>query len=310
MNVQEFEEKKTEFLQHLEVERNLSLHTLKAYESDLRQFIEFWKLLSPSEQQALSIRQIIERYLVSLFYKRIDKSSIARKFSCFKSFAAYLQRYNISLNLQLKRPRIDKKLPIYLSIDEVMHLLDTVQDIDLPTRSPIRDKAIFELLYATGIRCSELTNIKLYDLDMSAKTIRIRGKGNKERMVLFGTKAQEKLTEYITKERATSSTLGDPLFLNNRKQKITPRTVQRIIEMFRNFLKIDRQITPHKLRHSFATHLLNQGVDLRVVQELLGHQSLSSTEKYTHVSLDDLTRMCEQVHPINTLLKVGKKSRA
>jgi site-specific recombinase XerD len=306
MKVHEFQEKKDEFLLHLEVERNLSTHTLKAYESDLRQFIEFWQSLGSKEQELLSVRQIIERYLVSLFYKRIDKNSIARKFSCFKSFAAFLQKHNIILNLQLKRPRIDKKLPIYLSIDEVVHLLDTVKDSDLPTRSPIRDKAIFELLYATGVRCSELTNIKLCDIDMSAKTVRVHGKGNRERIVLFGSKAKEKLTEYLTKERHASQTLGEPLFLSNRKQKITPRTVQRVIEMFRSFLKIDRQITPHKLRHSFATHLLNQGVDLRVVQELLGHQSLSSTEKYTHISLDDLARMCDEVHPINKLMKKGK----
>lgn len=305
MNLNDFKEKKAEFLIHLEVERNLSIHTLKAYESDLRQFIEFWELLSPQEQQLLSIRQIIERYLVSLFYKQIDKNSIARKFSCFKSFAAFLEKYNIMLNLQLKRPRIDKKLPIYLSIDEIFHLLDTVKDTDLPTRAPIRDKAIFELLYATGVRCSELANIRLCDIDMSAKTIRIRGKGNRERIVLFGSKAHDKLIEYITKERIESKTLADPLFLSNRRQKITPRTIQRIVEMFRSFLKIDRHITPHKLRHSFATHLLNQGVDLRVVQELLGHQSLTSTEKYTHVSLDDLARMCEEVHPINKLLKKG-----
>src|SRR3984957_14504914 len=231
MNLNDFKEKKAEFLVHLEVERNLSAHTLKAYESDLRQFIEFWESLSNQEQQLLSVRQIIERYLVSLFYKQIDKSSIARKFSCFKSFAAFLEKYNIILNLQLKRPRIDKKLPIYLSIDEIFHLLDTVKDTDLPTRAPIRDKAIFELLYATGVRCSELSNIRLCDIDMSAKTIRIRGKGNKERIVLFGTKAHDKLIEYLTKERIDSKTLADPLFLSNRRQKVTPRTIQRIVEM-------------------------------------------------------------------------------
>jgi integrase/recombinase XerC len=307
MNVQEFKEKKNEFLVHLQVERNLSKHTLKAYESDLRQFINFWESLSTQEQQLLTVRQIIERYLVSLFYKQIDKSSIARKFSCFKSFALFLQKNDIILNLHLKRPRLDKKLPIYLSVDEIFHLLDTVNDADLPTRSPIRDKTILELLYATGIRCSELVNIKLCDIEMGAKTIRIHGKGNKERIVLFGDKAKTKLIEYTTKERIPSTSMGEYLFLSNRKKRVTPRTVQRIIEMFRGFLKIDRPITPHKIRHSFATHLLNQGVDLRVVQELLGHQSLSSTEKYTHVSLDDLARMCNQIHPINALLKKRAK---
>lgn len=307
MNVHEFKEKKNAFLVHLQVERNLSKHTLKAYESDLRQFTDFWESLSAQEQQLLTVRQIIERYLVSLFYKQIDKSSIARKFSCFKSFALFLQKNDISLNLHLKRPRLDKKLPIYLSVDEIFHLLDTVHDADLPTRSPIRDKTILELLYATGIRCSELVNIKLCDIDMGAKTIRIHGKGYKERIVLFGDKAKAKLIEYTTQERMPSASMTEHLFLSNRKKRVTPRTVQRIIEMFRGFLKIDRPITPHKIRHSFATHLLNQGVDLRVVQELLGHQSLSSTEKYTHVSLDDLARMCDQIHPINALLKKRAK---
>jgi integrase/recombinase XerC len=303
MNLHEFKEQKNAFLTYLQVERNLSKHTLKAYESDLRQFTDFWQALSTQEQQLLTVRQIIERYLVSLFYKQIDKSSIARKFSCFKSFALYLQQRDITLNLHLKRPRLDKKLPIYLSIDEMFHLLDTINDTDLPTRSPVRDKTILELLYATGIRCSELVNIKLCDIDMGAKTIRIHGKGNKERIVLFGDKAKKKLLEYTTQERKPSTSMAEYLFLSNRHTRLTPRSVQRIIEMFRGFLKTDRPITPHKIRHSFATHLLNQGVDLRLVQELLGHQSLTSTEKYTHVSLDDLARMCDQIHPINSLLK-------
>ena len=133
MNINEFKEQKSAFLIHLQVERNLSKHTLKAYESDLRQFTDFCSSLSAQEQNLLAVRQVIERYLVSLFYKKIDKSSIARKFSCFKSFALFLQKQDISLNLHLKRPRLDKKLPIYLSVDEIFHLLDTVNDADLPT---------------------------------------------------------------------------------------------------------------------------------------------------------------------------------
>ncbi len=306
MKLGQFKEKKDEFITHLEVERNLSTHTLRAYESDLRQFISFWENLSPKEQKNLALRQIIERYLISLFYKKIDKSSIARKFSCFTSFANYLETQGIKLKLDLKRPRIDKKLPIYLSVDEIFHLLDTVKDKDLPTQHPVRDKAILELLYATGVRCAELVGIKLRDIDMHNKTIRIKGKGNKERLVLFGKKAHKRIEEYFAKERSHPKTHDEHLFLNFRYESLTVRSVQRIMEMFRKFLKIDRQITPHKIRHSFATHLLNQGVDLRVVQELLGHQSLSSTEKYTHVSLEDLSRMCDTLHPANDLLKKDK----
>lgn len=307
MKLEQFKEKTKEFITHLEVERHLSTHTLRAYESDLHQFILFWEDLTAQEQKLLTLRQIIERYLVSLFYKNIDKSSIARKFSCFKSFTSFLRTQGITLTLHLKRPRLDKKLPIYLSVDEVFHLLDTIKDEDLPTKYPIRDKTIFELLYATGVRCSELVNIRMCDIDMQNKTIRILGKGNKERIVLFGQKAQERIVLYCSQERGDQTKQDEPLFLNYRREKLTPRTVQRIVETFRRFLKIDRQITPHKIRHSFATHLLNQGVDLRVVQELLGHKTLASTEKYTHVSLDELARTCEAKHPIKNILG-GDKS--
>ncbi|HJZ24195.1 MAG TPA: site-specific tyrosine recombinase/integron integrase [Candidatus Babeliales bacterium] len=306
MKLEQFSEKAKEFITHLEVERHLSVHTLRAYESDLHQFILFWQDLSAQEQKLLSLRQIIERYLVSLFYKNIDKSSIARKFSCFKSFTAFLRTHDIILTLHLKRPRLDKKLPVYLSVDEVFHLLDTIQDQDLPTKYPIRYKTIFELLYATGVRCSELVSIRLCDIDMTNKTIRILGKGNKERMVLFGEKAKERITLYLAQERCEQKKQDEMLFLNYRKEKLTPRTIQRIVELFRRFLKIDRHITPHKIRHSFATHLLNQGADLRVVQELLGHKTLASTEKYTHVSLEELGRLCESVHPIKNILNGDK----
>lgn len=307
MNLKEFEEKKKEFLIYLEVEKNLTTNTLRSYQIDLQQFIQFWHDLKDNEKNTLTLRQILERYLVTLFYKKITKSSIARKFSCFRSFEKFLLSQGIVLNFKLKRPRIDKKLPIYLSVDEIFYLLDTVENVALPTKKPIRDKAIFELLYATGIRCSELTNIKMKDLDLENKTIRIWGKGRKERIVLFGSKAQQKIKDYLEKERRPiPRTMQEPLFINQQGTPLTSRSIQRIIQMFRAFLKLDRTITPHKLRHSFATHLLNQGADLRMVQELLGHKSLSSTEKYTHVSLEELAHLCDTIHPINTIIKPNK----
>ncbi len=302
MNIQEFKDRVTEFLQFLDVERNVSEHTQRAYASDLAQFVEFWGKLKSIEQQELSLRQIIERFLVSLFHRKIDKSSIARKFSCFKSFERFLRTQGIILDLKLTRPRIDKKLPIYLSVDEIFYLLDTIKDEDLPTKRPIRDKTIFELLYATGIRCSELVSITMADIDINNKTIRIKGKGKKERIVLFGQKALEKINLYLEKERPRFHSLDEQLFLNFRSEPITTRTVQRIVEMFRTFLKLERSITPHKIRHSFATHLLNEGTDLRLVQELLGHKTLASTERYTHVSLEDLARMCQNINPLNKVI--------
>lgn len=301
MLLKQLEEKIKEFLLYLEVEHNVSKHTKNSYKFDLQQFSSFWRDLIKNERAPLTLHSILERYLVSLFYKKISKASIARKFSCFNSFSKFLSTQGINLKLNLQRPIQEKKLPIFLTVDEIFHLLDTVQDEQLPTAYPIRDKAIFELLYATGIRCSELIDITLNSINFDEKSIRIKGKGNKERIVLFGQKAYERLSNYFQKERKNGS--EDPhLFLNYKGQKLTSRSIQRIFQMFRKFLIHDRPITPHKIRHSFATHLLNQGVDLRVIQELLGHQTISSTEKYTHVSLEELSELCQNIHPIKNIL--------
>lgn len=308
LSLVQFKEKKEAFIEYLTVEKNLAINTRKAYESDLDQFILFWDAAPDENKSHLPLRQMIERYLMSLFYKKMDKSSIARKFSCFKSFEKFLRKQGIDLKLKLQRPRLDKKLPVYLSVDEIFYLLDSVSDADLLTRYPIRDKAILELLYATGIRCSELINISIKDIDMPQKSIRILGKGNKERIVLFGQKAYQRITDYLEKERSLVKDADEKLFLNCRYQPLTSRSIQRICEHFRQFLKVERPITPHKIRHSFATHLLNQGTDLRVVQELLGHKTLTSTEKYTHVSLEELADLCETIHPITNDLKPKKIS--
>lgn len=300
MMFQEFQPCMTDFLTYIDVERNLSKNTQRSYESDLKLFSEFWERINLQEKDPLTIRHAIERYFVMLFHKQVDKSSIARKISCFKSLERFLQAAGKDLQLKLKRPHIDKKLPTYLSIDEIFYLLDTITEKDLPSKRPIRDKTIFELLYATGMRCSELCNITLRDLDLDNKLIRIMAKGRKERLVLFGTKAQERIKLYLEKERPNASDAKEHLFVNYRNEPLTPRSVQRIIQMFRIFLKGKKNITPHKLRHSFATHLLNQGVDLRVVQELLGHQTVSSTEKYTHVTQQELTEMCQTLHPLSS----------
>jgi integrase/recombinase XerC len=303
MKIEEFEQHTQDFLLHLKAERNLSENTTRAYLLDLGQFVQFWSNIPDNDKKHLGLRQIIERYLVALFYKKITKNSIARKFSCFTSFERFLERRGIELNLNLKRPRIDKKLPIYFSTDEIFHLLDSIKDEELPTRHPVRDKTIFELLYATGVRCSELINITIEDIDMNAKTIRILGKGKKERIVLFGDKAREKILDYYRVERPEIHDHTEALFLNYRYEKLTSRSVQRIVKMFRAFLPIERPLTPHKLRHSFATHLLNEGADLRAVQELLGHATLATTEKYTHVSLESLAQLCEGVHPVKAMIK-------
>jgi integrase/recombinase XerC len=263
--------------------------------------LSFWQQINAREHIMIPLDRAFERYLVSLFHKKTTNSSIARKVSCFHSFTQYLAKHGMHVNLQLIRPRVERKIPQFLSVDELFHLLDSIEDQDLPTARPLRDKAILELLYATGIRCSELVGIKLEHINLQEKTILILGKGRKERIVLFGSKAQERIEHYLRAERPRTSDGKEPLFVNNRNTELTTRSVQRIIKMFRQFLELDRVLTPHKIRHSFATHLLNQGADLRAVQELLGHKTLSSTERYTHVSLEKLSNLCDTIHPMHDI---------
>ncbi len=300
MTFLEYEEAIKDFFTYLSVEKNLSANTQRSYQSDLHLFQDFWKKIAKEETEEILFKRAVERYLVALYYKKIEKNSIARKISCFRSFERFLRKRGATISLDMKRPRTEKKLPVYLHVDEVFYLLDTLSNDLLPTKYPLRDKAIFEVLYATGIRCSELCNITIKDIDFTEKTIRIFGKGSKERMALFGSKAAERIKEYLEEERFAIPTPDEPLFTSTHKKPLNPRSVQRIIQMFQPFLKTNKKLTPHKLRHSFATHLLNQGTDLRVVQELLGHATLASTEKYTHVNLEDLIDVCTNLHPLST----------
>jgi site-specific recombinase XerD len=304
MQCQEFKECSKEFLTYLEVQKGLTYNTVHSYELDLNQFSTFWT----TEKKDIELKEIIPKFFIFLYNNKIKTSSIARKVSCLKSFERFCLTQGKKIELKIKRPKIEKKLPIYLSVDEMFHLLDNVKPEDIPSNHPLRDIAILELLYATGIRCSELTNIKFCDIDMDEKTIRIWGKGNRERLALFGEKAKQKIINYVENEREKVFSQDENLFVNNRNMRLSSRAIQRTLEDFRRFLKIKRPITPHKIRHTFATHLLNQGVDLRLVQELLGHRSLSSTEKYTHVTLQHLTDLCNRLHPINQLLKKNDDS--
>lgn len=302
VNFKEFSKYINDFLTFLEVEKNVSSLTLKAYSSDLTQLYDFWKKsLKKNKLKYSSFNDVVRRFILVIFYKKQAKTTLARKLSTLRSFSKFLISMNRKIKFDFKTPKIDKKLPITLSVDEIFYLLDKVKIDDLPTKFPLRDKAIFELIYATGVRCSELVNIKLNDIDIKNKSIRILGKGRKERIVLFGDKALKSLKLYIEIERPQLLKDRDYLylFLNYLGTNISTRSVQRIFEMFRKFLKIEKKLTPHKVRHSFATHLLNQGVDLRVIQELLGHKNLATTEIYTHVSSSELAKMCDEKHPLN-----------
>lgn len=303
MKLTEFIDKVDEFLIYLETEKNVSYHTLRAYKSDLYQVMTFWRRLVEKDKQMIDAAdRILKRFVVSLFYEKMAKSTLSRKLSCLRSLQNFLKGQGIDLAIKVKPPRADRKLPETLSVDEIFYLLDEVPILDLPSKVPYRDKALLEVLYATGVRCAELTNMRLGDVDMKEKMIRVMGKGRKERMVLFGSKAKAALELYLEQERAVFGLEVDqPLFMSIRGKKMNERAVQRVCEMFRAFLKIDRPLTPHVLRHSFATHLLHQGTDLRIIQELLGHRTLGTTEVYTHVSSVQLAKMCDDKHPLNDI---------
>ena len=300
-----FKEKIKDFLHFLEIEKNVSNNTLRAYESDLTQLTLFWEGITSKESHAQhSFETIIKRYTVALFYKKITKTSLSRKLSTLRSLSNFLKTQGIILPYSIKSPRLDKKLPITLSVDEIFYLLDTIKIEDLPSKYPYRDKAIFEVAYATGVRCSELVGIKQGEISFNERSIKVYGKGRRERIVLFGLKALEAIKQYLEHERPLmlKQQQHDHLFLNCNGTPLTARSVQRIFEMFRKFLKLDRKLTPHKIRHSFATHLLNQGVNLRVIQELLGHKTIATTEIYTHVTNQQLAKMCDEKHPLNNLV--------
>lgn len=287
MKLEEFSAYKERFVVYLKDEKNLSAHTVRAYESDLRQLIEFWEKIEGVEQRHYQTQALLERYCTALFHKKIDTSSIARKISCIRSYEKFIAHTDhIILNLQLVRPHVAKKVPESLSVDEIFYLLDMLSPEKLDTPFPIRDKAIFELLYATGIRSSEVVAIRIKDLNLTDKTLLIQGKGKKDRVVIFGSACEKKLLHYLSSERTAIKHPAEYLFLNYRNEPLTTRSIQRICGMFQAFLDGKRSITPHKLRHSFATHMVHQGADLHTLQELLGHKSIVSTEKYTHIPLE------------------------
>lgn len=281
------------FLRHLEVERNLSPRTLEAYRRDLCQFDRFL-----AENQAEIHRvdvTLLRRYLASL-HRSCRKNSIGRKLSAIRTFYRYLVRQGIvpmSPADNLATPRAEKYLPKTLSVDDVSRLLD-VSGQQLSAML-LRDRAIYELLYSCGLRVGELTGLNVASVDLEEKTVRVIGKGNKERLVPVGGPACDALKNYL--ELRGDPARQEPLFLNNRKGRLSARSVQRHMKKYLLLSGLQTDASPHALRHSFATHLLDGGADLRAIQELLGHASLSTTQKYTQVSMSHLTSIYDAAHP-------------
>lgn len=286
-----------EFIAYLKHEKNASPHTITSYRRDILQLAQYL------ENRKLSLRGIdnivLRGFLAALFDKGEKKSTVGRKLAAIRSFFQFCVRKRWMDDNPAKvvaTPKQDKPVPSFLSEEEMQEFLDLPQ-----TAKPLdkRDKAMMELLYATGIRVSELVGIDLEDVKFTERLIRIKGKGKKERLVPFGRMAEESLRSYLRVRPLINKGQVEeaPLFLNYRGRKLSPRSVERTVDKYIRRSAVRRKISPHSLRHSFASHLLSRGADLRVIQELLGHESLATTQKYTHLDLKHLLEVYRKSHP-------------
>lgn len=279
------------FIRYLQIEKEMSGHTIRNYNIDLASFAEFLGEEKIEDVGHLTLR----KFLAHLRSKNLDKSSIARRISCLRSFFKFLMREGyIKANpiTGLSTPKREKKLPTFLQEDEVAKLLEVPGD-DL---MGARDKAILETLYSSGMRVSELTAINNDNIDFIAEVIKLYGKGKKERLVPIGSKALQAIRRYHSKLPPKLSA-KKVLFLNRSGKRLSGRSVRRIVSKYIMKVSKKENISPHTFRHSFATHLLNRGADLRAVQELLGHANLSTTQIYTHVTTERLKDVYDKVHP-------------
>jgi integrase/recombinase XerC len=298
-----------QFLEHLRYERNVSSHTLRNYASDLEQFLDF---LGPADssgkrKQLPDISEIdhltIREWLAALHTAQKKKASIARKLATLRTFFQFLVREGlVELNPAklVSTPRREKKLPKHLSIEDAIRFIESP---DLETDLGKRDRAMLELMYATGVRVAELTTLNIADVDFRNQLIRVTGKRRKQRIVPFGDPAGDAIRHYLgVRDKflfnaPVSKRDDEALFLNYQGTRITTRSVGRMVEKYIRICAGIHNISPHALRHSFATHLLDSGADLRDIQELLGHARLSTTQVYTHVSMEKLIAVYDKAHP-------------
>lgn len=303
------EEYLRQFLEHLRYERNVSTHTLRNYSSDLEQFRDH---IAPAQadgtRKQIPVAEIdhltIREWMASLHSLNKKKTSIARKLASLRTFFQFLVREGVLENNPAKlvaTPRVERKLPNHLSMEDAVRFIETP---DLETDLGKRDRAILEFLYATGVRVGELVNLNLKDIDFREKLVRITGKRKKQRILPFGEPSLQALMYYLNEARADflnncpPATRDDQaVFLNYQGTRITTRSVGRMIDKYIKICADIHDISPHSLRHSFATHLLDSGADLRDIQELLGHARLSTTQIYTHVSMEKLIEVYDKAHP-------------
>ncbi len=289
------------FVEWLDVEKGYSPHTLTNYQRDVEDFLAFAE--EPPDLAALD--PLFVRSYVYHLNSRCKSSSVARKLSALRTFFRFLIREKIVASdpfSQVSMPKQGKYIPVFLTVDEVFSLLEAPDGRDT---FAMRDRAMLELLYATGMRVAELAGLNLDRVDFQAGMVKITGKGNKERLVPTGDPALDMLNLYLPQRQELTAARvkrgnkpeKDALFLNVRGGRITTRSIERLVSFYAGRAGLLAQVTPHALRHSFATHLLEMGADLRSVQELLGHASLSTTQKYTHLTIDHLMEVYDAAHP-------------
>ncbi len=290
-----------QFLHYITYQKRYATHTIVSYQNDLSQFIEFIEISCdghtalPKAVQNSDIRS----FLGFLLKSDMQKSSIARKLSTIKSFFRYLQRSNvIDVNpaLVVTAPKKDRRLPTVLSIDQARKLMELPPE---DTFEGLRDRAILELLYGTGMRLNELLELRIEKVDFANELLRVKGKRNKERMIPLGAFAQKGLKNYLKIRNEEVKHLADPslIFVSKKGKRLYPLAVQKMTKKYMAQLSEQAHLSPHVLRHCFATHLLDNGADLLAVKELLGHENLSTTQIYTHVSMDRLKQVYRQAHP-------------
>jgi integrase/recombinase XerC len=278
------------FLGYLEAEKHASPHTVKSYRADLVDFRRFLDASEGGDARGIDARGV-RAYLAALHTRGLDPVSVARKLASIRSWFRFLRRRGVLTRnpaQAVRAPRLPRKLVSFLPIDETVALMETRHP-----RSTARDAAIVELLYASGLRVSELVGLDLRDIDFAEMTVRVLGKGRKERIVPFGAAAGRALREYLDARGPAAGAV----FLNRRGGRLTVRSVHTIVRRQARAAGIVRRVSPHTLRHTFATHLLDSGADLRMIQELLGHGRLSTTQRYTHVGSDQLMRIYDAAHP-------------
>ena len=282
------------FLEYLEHQKNCSFHTIRAYETDILQFIQFLKKNKKPSFKEINYRVFLDFISYLKTEARYTEKSISRKVASIKAFFKFLYSRRFIKNnpaLLLYTPKVPEKLPEFLSEKEVIKIIEAPEGTSWQIK---RDRAILELLYATGIRVGELVSLTVKDINFIDETVKVMGKGKKERIVPVGGPAMKSLIAYI---EARHNSRSEKVFLNKYGKPLTERSVERLVEKYSKKAGIAKKVTPHTFRHSFATHMLERGADLRTVQELLGHERITTTQIYTHLTLEKLREFYNKAHP-------------